>query len=281
MRALFYLLLFLVVLSCESSKYPGFSEVSSDLFYQRIQLGEGISYHPDSCFVDYSVSYYPVGKENKKISSSIKFAQFSDAFLKDSILKDAKEGDILNFISNKHNIYIEELCMANAENDTSFYFIEFQVDKVYNLFAQSEDPNVVEFKKLEQFFNNKLDKSSYSYFNGIWIKRIPVNTESSKKLTGEIVLDYAGYSLKGEEWDIPDHPLKFNIKDKFQVIRGIELALQQMHYGDSIHVIVPSYLAFGELGSKSGNIPPYNSIQYNLKVYDAAFYQDSIRATIE
>lgn len=272
MKQLFYLLIIFLLSSCGAPIYPGFSEIAPDLYYQRLQLGEGIVYHPDSCFLDYSVSFYPLNEENKRISKAIKFAQLNSDLLKDSLQNNAKEGDEITFISTRHSVYLNELCKAKPINDTAVYVIDFHIDKVYNLYRQSEDPNVKEFKKIEKFFKFSSDQEAYRYYNGIWIKNMTNNDISTKNVSGDIVLDYAGYSLDGEAWDIPDFPLKFNLKDQYQVVRGIELALQKMHFGDSVEVIIPSYLAFGELGSKNGNIPPYEAIVYHLKAYDAKSY---------
>ena len=97
------------------------------------------------------------------------------------------------------------------------------------------------------------------------------------RVEGEIVLDYKGYSLNGDSLDIPDYPLQFNTKDQYQVIEGIELALQTMSFGDSVMTIIPSYLAFGEMGSRNGNVPPYTALLYYLKAYPAAEYYEGKR----
>lgn len=261
------ILLFLsLIFGCSDSDYEGYTKLSSELHYQRLALGEGLSYHPDSCFLDYTVNFSPLYDGAKSELKEIKFAQLSEEILKDSLLTNCKAGDRIRFITSNSKDYLYDLCKIEGTFDSSLYLVEVYIDQVYNLFIQEEDHNVLEYKEIDEFLNFNSYTQAYTYYSGIWIKKIEPS-EDSNKLKGEIILDYKGYSLKGDEWDIPDFPLKFNIKDQYQVIRGIELALSTMHFQDSADVIIPSYLAFGEQGSKNGNIPPFKALRYHLKVY--------------
>ena len=112
----------------------------------------------------------------------------------------------------------------------------------------------------------------YHYYKGVWINWIEKAETGDKPISGNIVLDYAGYSLENDSLDIPDFALQFNMNDQYQVIEGIEYALSKMNFNDSVRVIIPSYLAFGELGSKNGNIPPYQALMYYLKAYTPEEY---------
>lgn len=268
------IILFLLFLSfgCESSKYPGFTEYSPNLYYQRVQLGDGIVYHPDSCFLDYSVSFYPLDSSNKKIKNTIKFAQLPPSLLTDSIIDKPQKGDFIKLIVSDNEHYMGDLCKSKDFNENQFYEIELRIDEVYNLYIQEEDPNVIEYKSIQRFLRFDRDQDLYKYNNGIWLKTIENQFPLGGIVSGEIVLDYIGLSLDGDTLDKPDYPMQFNTAARYQVIKGIEIALSNMHYGDSVLVIIPSYLAFGELGSKNGNVPPYEALKYYLKVYDSLDY---------
>lgn len=272
MRPLSLLTLFLFALiGCDFSKHPGYSKYESGLYFKRISLGEGTIYHPDSCFLDYSVRFHPLDSTKKEITNTIKFAQLSPLILADSILKQVQKGDKVSFICSDNNLYMNELCKSEDFLDGEWYEVEFDVDEVYNLYLQEEDPNVKEYKSIKLFLSFISSPNLYRYINGIWFKEI--DTGSTVNVQGEIVLDYKGFSLEGDSLDIPDYPLQFNTADQYQVIEGIEIALQNMHYGDSTMVIIPSYLAFGELGSKNGNVPPYTALMYHLKAYKSETYK--------
>jgi hypothetical protein len=269
------LLLSLSVIACSNSRYPDFSKYSNDLYYQRLSLGEGTIYHPDSCFLDYTVSIKALDGSTSLVKQNIKFARINPAILKDSILKDLQKGDMLKLIVINKDAYLKDLCMqANYLIDKP-YEIDFKVDEVYNIYEQEEDPNVLEFKSIQNFLGLISSPNLYQYINGIWMKDLSNNEVTTQPVKGEIVLDYKGYSLLGDSLDIPEYPIQFNTADQYQVIPGIEIALQHMHFEDSVLVIIPSYLAFGELGSKNGNVPPYTALMYYLKAYPFDAYQAS------
>lgn len=270
LRSLLFLLLLLTSQSC--TQHPGYTKHSDSLYFQRVQLGDGIVYHPDSCFLDYSVRFHPMDSSNKSITNTIKFAQIPRNLLADSILKDLQKGEMISFICKDSDQYLKELCQYESYKNGIEYQIDFKVDEVYNLYHQEEDPNVQEYKSINHFLALISSPNLYKYYKGIWIKQLDNAPADSEKVSDEIVLSYQGYSLLGDSLDIPDYPMQFNTLDQYQVIEGIELALQTMQFGDSVMCIIPSYLAFGELGSKNGNVPPYTALLYYLKAYPADKY---------
>lgn len=50
------------------------------------------------------------------------------------------------------------------------------------------------------------------------------------------------------------------------VITGWSIALQQMHVGDSVEVIIPYQIAYGSIGS--GKINPYSNLKFHIKLVD-------------
>lgn len=272
LRSLLFLLLLLTSQSC--TQHPGYTKHSDSLYYKRVQLGEGIVYHPDSCFLDYSISYYPLNNPKQIVQKQIKFSQISPSILNDGILKDVQKGELIKLIVNDSSIYINELCLEDWPHNNESIEVTFKVDAIYNLYLQEEDPNVLEYKSIKTFMSFISSPNLYKPIEGIWLKTITKRESNERAIQGEIVLDYKGFSLKDDSLDIPDYPLQFNVSDQYQVIKGIEIALQNMHFGDSVLVIIPSYLAFGELGSKNGNVPPYTALKYYLKVYRPSEYMD-------
>jgi len=275
--ALILLFSLFFLIGCNYSKYPGYSKFDDSLYYKRVSLGDGTKYHRDSCFLDYSIRIQALDDTIKEIKSTIKFAQLSPLILADSILKQVQKGDEISFICSNNEQYMNELCKNNAFIEGEWYIVDFHVDEVYNLYHQEEDPNVQEYKSIKRFLSFISSPNLYPYINGIWLKEIEAASANTPKVQGEIVLDYKGFSLEGDSLDIPDYPLQFNTADQYQVIEGIEIALQHMHFGDSTMVIIPSYLAFGELGSKNGNVPPYEALLYYLKAYPAAEYYNEFQ----
>ncbi|MDE5572229.1 MAG: FKBP-type peptidyl-prolyl cis-trans isomerase [Muribaculaceae bacterium] len=55
------------------------------------------------------------------------------------------------------------------------------------------------------------------------------------------------------------------------VISGWQIALQEMHVGDSVDVIIPYQAAYGVSGS--GSIPPYSTLKFGIKLVDIPNYE--------
>ncbi|MDE5970631.1 MAG: FKBP-type peptidyl-prolyl cis-trans isomerase [Muribaculaceae bacterium] len=55
------------------------------------------------------------------------------------------------------------------------------------------------------------------------------------------------------------------------VISGWQIALQEMHVGDSVDVIIPYQAAYGVSGS--GSILPYSTLKFGIKLVDIPNYE--------
>lgn len=55
------------------------------------------------------------------------------------------------------------------------------------------------------------------------------------------------------------------------VIEGWQIALQYMHVGDSVEVILPPDVAYGQSGSSA--ILPYSALKFQIKLVDIPAYQ--------
>lgn len=56
-----------------------------------------------------------------------------------------------------------------------------------------------------------------------------------------------------------------------QVIQGWTIALENMHVGDTCEIIVPYNVGYGS--STSGNLPPFTSMRFNLRLEDIYKYE--------
>lgn len=56
------------------------------------------------------------------------------------------------------------------------------------------------------------------------------------------------------------------------VVDGWQLALQNMHVGDSVQIVLPYQMGYGNSTSMS-SIPPYSALQFNLGLKDCVTYE--------
>ncbi|MDG2331950.1 MAG: FKBP-type peptidyl-prolyl cis-trans isomerase [Flavobacteriales bacterium] len=107
---------------------------------------------------------------------------------------------------------------------------------------------------------------------GVHVAVIETDTVSGQKINfGDLIkLNYEGKFLEGENVfystyrnSVPD---EFSYGRKGQLIEGLEVALSGRKYGDSIEVLVPSNMAFGENGSAGGLVPGYTALHYCIRI---------------
>lgn len=56
------------------------------------------------------------------------------------------------------------------------------------------------------------------------------------------------------------------------VVAGWQLALQNMHVGDSVQIVLPYQMGYGNSTAMT-DIPPYSSLQFNLGLKDCVTYE--------
>ena len=256
---------------CTADKFPGYKEKTKNLYYKRIALGEGINYHPDSAFIDYLVTFSGLDSADKPKLGNGKIIRFARPRFRGKaaeLFYGLKSGDHLKLIILNRPDWIEELVFELPEDSVFDYALELWVLDVVNTSDNdNHDPNYEEYKRIMNYLNTGNRKSRFVFTGGIWLDKSGIKP-GKRKAEPEVVLDYKGYYLDENIFDRPDYPLKFNRSDRFQVIPGISIALRFMHAGDTAVAIIPSHLAFGEKGSKYGNVPPNEPVLYGLKLLE-------------
>lgn len=271
MKVIIFIVISFLFFSCKQERFKGFSEKSPYVYYQRVTLGDGISYNPDSSFIDYTIRFGIFDSINPVVFQKTKVIKFAQSRFNDpesDVFYDLKKGDQLNLILLNNTELFEKLTF---ETDTisQNWLLNIRIEKVIGTDPGGEnlsDPNLIEYNRVKTFLTFGDNNNKFKFTEGIWLKRISKSSSNISPLNDEVILDYKGYYMDGNIFDIPDFPLKFLRTDQNQVIPGIMIALNYMRAGDSTMVIVPSHLAFGEKGSKDGNVPPNEPVVYGLKL---------------
>jgi FKBP-type peptidyl-prolyl cis-trans isomerase len=78
-------------------------------------------------------------------------------------------------------------------------------------------------------------------------------------------MTYKGYLLSGKQFDESPENWQVNTATPDQMIKGLNYVIKFLNTGENTKIILPSYLAFGELGT--GNIiPPYTPLLYEINI---------------
>ena len=104
--------------------------------------------------------------------------------------------------------------------------------------------------------------------NGIYVLN-RTHTNSEKVSSGKkIKIAYQGTFLDGKPVEKTEQILEFVYGTPDQLINGLNIVIGSLKKGETTKIIVPSRLAFGELGSSNGAIPPYTPLVYDIKIID-------------
>lgn len=115
------------------------------------------------------------------------------------------------------------------------------------------------------------DRSAYIYMH-YFNDRSKTQDNLVPLYTSTVSVKYIGRLYNDEPFDS-----SFNATDSLfnttlgAVIPGWTIALQHMHVGDSVRVLIPYQQGYGT--SASGSILPYSALQFDIKLVDIPLYE--------
>ena len=130
-----------------------------------------------------------------------------------------------------------------------------------------EDTELQELQLIDSYLTQNY-KSVKPDENGIYILK-KTTTDLEKVVYGKKVkVSYQGSFLDGKPVYLTEQTLEYIYGTPDQLIKGLNIVIGSLKKGETTKIIVPSRLAFGELGSSNGSIPPYTPLVYNIKIID-------------
>lgn len=144
-------------------------------------------------------------------------------------------------------------------------------DHLAQIRAQKDWMEMKEFSIIKKF----LEGSQMSFSQkegGVHVAVIETDTVRGEQISfGDLIkLNYEGKFLEGKNVFYSTYrnlvPDEFSYGRQGQLIKGLEVALSGRKYGDSIEVVVPSNMAFGENGSAGGLVPGYTALHYGIRI---------------
>ena len=133
--------------------------------------------------------------------------------------------------------------------------------------AAAADPALAEKSKKEGeafLSENKKKKGVKTLPSGLQYKVIKDGTGAIPKATDTVVANYRGTLINGTEFDSSERhggPATFAVS---RLIPGWTAALQLMKTGSKWQLVVPSNLAYGEMGQ--GPIPPHAALLFEMEL---------------
>lgn len=187
-------------------------------------------------------------------------------------LQKANEGDSVCLLIPKETFFKQQFQskrvpqFMNKDSVVKVYmkintiFNTSRVDSLITQWAMNED-------KLIQDYLQKNNISNYykDSLNVYWIGTRPDLTQINLLKGKTLSMSYKGYLLNGKQFDESPNNWQVNTSTPDQMLKGLNYVIKFLNTGQNTKIILPSYLAFGELGA--GNIiPPYTPLLYEINI---------------
>lgn len=289
MKKLFFTLFSIsIILSCNKKKQlNGYSYDSNGFYYKLLSIGDGnnspiknqvvvldavMKTLNDSVFWD-TEHDLPNGlyfnlSENKTFGictpyfekmtegDSVSFMMRTSIFFKTFF-----NSDVPSFCKN------DSLIKLNVKLQQIISLAEYAEIKENIENALVEDTELQELQEINNYLtkNNKQIKPDY---NGIYVlekqEGTGISVESGKKLK----IEYQGFFLDGKPLDNTKQQLEFIYGTPDQLLNGLNIVISSLKKNETIKIILPSRLAFGEKGSSNGSVLPYTPLLYKVTIID-------------
>ena len=279
----------IVLTSCWSdSKYKGYSQTDSGLYYKLQVIGDGkrkpsigdflqliITYktEKDSIFMD-TYSTNDIGMVILPFNHSSFEGSFEEG------LSTMNEGDSVSFIVDANNLFTRffKAKLPLFLNLGSVVKMDVKLHKIMNTAEYEaelkryssliEDRDIEEQRKISLFIDTS--KVSYTLLdNGMYYLPIKQGSGETSKRGDVVKMNYSGSFLNGKVFESTydrAQPMEYAYGEQGQVIKGLEKAISLMNEGSKAKFIIPSHLAYGEEGSSTGIIPPYTTVIYEIEL---------------
>jgi len=270
---LFALLLVIPIIWACSSKYAGFDKTKSGLYYKIYKISKD-TLKPkigDWVFLNMRYAYKDsVLFDSKKATGNpVRFKLPASDFQGDIYegIRMMSAGDSAAFIINADSLFMKTFQQKTRPPfiDTNsvirFYVTLISVDSPESLIMKEEETlkKYLEDQKITNpptpsglYFIETMAGKGMKIDSGVWVKvHFKVSQVDGKQI-------FSSYD-RGE-------PMKFEYGKRFDT-PGFAEGISKMTKGGKARFIVPSKIAFGEMG-RGSIIPPYSTVIYDVEVID-------------
>lgn len=180
----------------------------------------------------------------------------------ESFFVDYLEAEVPHFVDGSEELKIHVRLIEAKSYD----------DYIADRAAESDWMEMKELADIKKYIGRS--GKAYSDINGVHVAILHSDFDSTKRLSyGDLFqLNYEGSFLNNGNVFYSTYrngfPDEFSYGRQGQLIDGLDIALSGRMYGDSLEVVIPSLMAFGEKGSAGGIVPPYSTLKYTLRISD-------------
>ena len=121
----------------------------------------------------------------------------------------------------------------------------------------------------DEMISRMLRGGDFSGKNECWISVQKIGQGDKIVYGKEVVLSYTTQLSDGRTIDaagMQADSFSFIYGQPDQILPGFETGIAELTAGSEAKLIIPSHLAFGKKGSTAGIVPPYEALQFNIKI---------------
>ncbi len=190
----------------------------------------------------------------------------------EAYLQMANEGDSACLLIPKETFFKQQFSSKQIPTFTKKDSVVKVYLKIKTIFNTSRvDSLITEWALNEtKLINDYLKKNNISNYykdtlNVYWLAGKPDLSQVNMLKNKTISMSYKGYLLNGKQFDESPYNWEVNTSTPDQMLKGLNYVIKFLNTGQNTKIILPSYLAFGELGA--GNIiPPYTPLLYEINI---------------
>jgi FKBP-type peptidyl-prolyl cis-trans isomerase len=264
-------------LAC-SSKYPGFTKSESGLYYKMYSVSKDTAKPQTGFWVSLNMKYTAKVKgadtvlfdSKKQLNGEPVRFQLPPSDFKGDLYEGIRmlsTGDSAVFVINADSLFLRTFKMSQRpamidSNSVLYFYVHLiSVDSPDKMKKDEEEA-------LKKYIDDNKVMISPSA-SGIYIIETAAGQGMKIDSGCMVKLHFAVSTINGKQifssMDRPE-PLKFQYGQKFDT-PGLEEAIGTMKKGSKAKVIVPSAMAFGEMG-RGNVVPPYATLVYEVEIVE-------------
>ncbi|MCK4662239.1 MAG: FKBP-type peptidyl-prolyl cis-trans isomerase [Bacteroidales bacterium] len=272
----------LIIPACKFfSKYPEYSKTKTGIYYHLFKIGEDAKKPELEDYITVDLVYRTMsdslffrGRRTLQLSEPDFEGAIDECFIM------LAEGDSASFIISADGLFNKTLNTSlprfipqNSLMKVDILMVTFRTAKEYKREKEEflkwiEDFGDYEKLVLKRFIEE--DKINVEPIDGnLYYLQIKEGTGKEVEIGDLITVHYEGRFLNGKFFDSTkkrNQPLEFVYGTEWQVIKGLERGIGMMKEGGKAVLIFPSELAWGNIGSTTGIIPPFTSVIFEVEI---------------
>lgn len=133
--------------------------------------------------------------------------------------------------------------------------------------GHNDDTELEELQTIDSYLLNKYTYVKPDNYGIYWLEKRSTN-QAQVQSGDKIKIEYESTFIDGKPIESCKQQLEFIYGTPDQLIKGLNIVIGTLKKGETAKIILPSRLAFGELGSSNGTIKPYTPLVYTVKIID-------------